>query len=107
MNKIAYTVLSMLVVTASAFGGFYWGARPLAKYLHISEFATGFDLFLLLSICVLCSIVGLIAGLFLYPLLLRPISSPEEYWVWAKVRKMVQVPGLSPLLRWWSQLLYG
>jgi hypothetical protein len=107
MSKLAYTVVSMLIVTASAFGGFYWGARPLAKNLHISEFATGFDLFLLIAICVFCSIIGLIAGLFLYLLILRPISSAAGYWSWAKANKTVQVPVLSQLLQRWTRLLYG
>jgi hypothetical protein len=50
LSKAAYTLISTLVVTASSYGAFYWGSRPILNYLGISEFATGLSLFALIVI---------------------------------------------------------
>jgi hypothetical protein len=108
VSKVAvYTIASALIVTVSAFCVLYWGMPPLVEYFHVPLYATGFDRLMVLGVCLFCVAVGTVAGLFLYPLLLRPVFSPSEYWAWLKPQRLVKVPGLSQLLEWWSKLLYG
>lgn len=107
MQKASFTILSSLIVTLSAFAGFFWGAQWLVRQLHISEFATGFERLIFLCIYVIGTIGGLIMGLFLYPLVLRQISTSEQYWAWVGGQTKAQVPLLSQLLHWWSKVLFG
>lgn len=108
MSRIGCGLTSGLVVVASAFSGFYWGAPYVLQYLGISESAHGSALFPLLLVCVACTLIGLLIGLFLYPLVLRPMLSPIEYWAWMDgERKIKYPPGINHVLEWWSVFVYG
>lgn len=95
------------MVTASAFAGFYWGAPPLLRYFNISESAQGVALLAFLCICIACTLGGLLVGLILYPLVLRPLVSPREYWAWVGNEHAVTIPGIGLVLERWSVFLYG
>jgi hypothetical protein len=107
MNRSAYAIVSSLIVTGSAFAGFYWLARPIGKALGISEFAHGLALIPVLAICIGTVVVGTVVGLFLFPLALRPFVSPTDFWGWIGTAKGVTIPILDPLLERWASLLYG
>lgn len=107
MNRIACRLTSISVVTASAFAGFYWGAPLLIRYLEIPENAQGAALLPFLLICIICTLIGLLVGLGLYPLILKPMLSSIEYWTWIGGERTLQIPFLSFVLERWSIFLYG
>jgi hypothetical protein len=107
MNRIACSLTSMLVVTASAFAGFYWGAPLLLRYFEISENAQGAALLPFLLICIICTLIGLLVGLALYPLILRPMLSSIEFWTWIGGERTLKIPLMSLILERWAVFLYG
>jgi hypothetical protein len=107
MNKAACTIVSTLVVTVSAFGGFYLLSRPLLRAFGISEYATGVSLLGLLVICTTSALVGTVIGFLLFPAVLRPFTSAEEFWGWIGSSRGIKLPGLDPVLERWAVLLYG
>lgn len=107
MNRTACALLSTVVVTVSAYAGFYFLSHPLLRAFGISEYAHGFALVGLLAICIASVVVGSIVGFFLFPLVLRPFTSAEEFWSWIGSARGVTVPFLDPLLERWAAVLYG
>jgi hypothetical protein len=109
VSRIGCGLTSGLVVVASAFSGFYWGAPYVLQYLGISESAHGSALFPLLLVCVACTLIGLLIGLFLYPLVLRPMLSPIEYWAWMDGERKIKYPrykscfGMVVGIRVWAE----
>ena len=107
MNRKVFGRLSSLVVTCSAFAGFYWCSRPLLRLFNVSEYAHGVDLAPFLAICIGSVAIGAIFGLFLFPLLLRPFLSAADFWGWIGAERSVTIPLLDPLLERWASALYG
>jgi hypothetical protein len=107
MNRTACGLVSSLIITCSAFAGFYWCSRPLLRMFGVSENANGIALIPFLLICVGSVLLGTVVGLFLFPLALRPFLSPEEFWGWIGAERGVTIPLLDPLLEGWAALLYG
>lgn len=107
MNRNACTLISAVIVTASAFAGFYWCSRPLLHYFGISEYAHGIALVALILICIFCVVIGMIVGLFLFPVALRPFLSSAEFWAWIGRERAVTIPLLDPVLERWAVFLYG
>jgi hypothetical protein len=107
MTKAACALVSTVVVTLSAFGGFYYLSRPLLRAFGISEYANGIALVGLLVICIGSVLVGTIVGFFLFPLVLRPFTSAEKFWGWIGSARGITLPYLDPLLERWAVLLYG
>jgi hypothetical protein len=107
MKKITCILLASVVVTVSAFAGFYFISRPLLRYFGVSEYANGAALVPFLMICIGCVVIGAIAGLFLFPVALRPFLSSSEFWLWIRAERKVTVPLLDPVLERWAVQLYG
>jgi hypothetical protein len=107
VNRIACSLTSMSVVTASAFAGFYWGAPTLLRYFEIPENVQGAALLPFLFICITCTLFGLLAGLMLYPLILKPMLSSIEYWTWIGGERTIKIPLVSLVLERWAVFLYG
>lgn len=107
MSKIGCSLVSGIVVVVSAYGALQWGAPSLLQYFWISESAQGAALFLLLFVCLACTLGGFVIGLFLYPLVLRPVLAPIEYWAWMDGEQKISIPGLSHILERWSVFVYG
>ena len=107
MNRKVCGLLSSLVVTCSAFAGFYWCSRPLLRLFNVSEYAHGFALIPFLAICIGSAAIGTIFGLFLFPLVLRPFLSASEFWGWIGAERSVTIPFLDPWLERWATVLYG
>jgi hypothetical protein len=107
MNRAACTLVSTVVVTVSAYGGFYFLSRPLSRAFGISEYAHGIALLGVLGICISSVVVGSVVGFFLFPAILRPFISAEDFWGWIGSSRGVTFPCLDPLLERWAALLYG
>ena len=107
MNKPVCGLVSSLVVTASAFAGFYWMSRPLLRFFGISEYAHGIAVVYLLLVCIGPVLIGTIVGLFLFPAVLRPFVSPADFWGWIGAERGVKIPLLDPLFEAWAAVLYG
>jgi hypothetical protein len=107
MKRIASLLLASIVVAVSTFAGFFYLSKPLLHYLGISEYAHGAALLPFLVICIGCAAIGMIAGLFLFPVALRPFLSSPEFWHWIRRERNVAIPLLDPLLERWAAQLYG
>src|SRR5271166_4702812 len=107
MKRTLCVLVSSLVVTVCAFGGFFFLAQRLGYFLGISEYASGLALIPLLLICVGTASIGAIVGCFLLPLVLRPFLPSDDFWAWIGAERGVAVPLLDPVLERWAALLYG
>ncbi|MBS0152477.1 MAG: hypothetical protein JSR31_16220 [Nitrospira sp.] len=101
------SLVSGVVVAVSAYSVLQWGALSLLQYFGISDAAQGAASFLLLFVFLVCALGGSVIGLFLYPLVLRAVLSPIEYWEWMDGEQKISVPGLSHILERWSVFVYG
>jgi hypothetical protein len=107
MNRNACALVSTVVVTASAYAGFYFLSRPLLHAFGISEYAHGVALLGLLAVCIASVVVGSVVGFFLFPAVLRPFTSAEDFWGWIGSSRSITLPYLDPLLERWAAVLYG
>jgi hypothetical protein len=107
MNKTLYVLASSLVVTGSAFAGFYFLAERIGHFFGLSDYAHGIALLPVLIICVGTALFGIVVGLFLFPLVLRPFVSSVDFWDWIGKERSVRIPLLDPVLERWATLLYG
>ena len=60
-----------------------------------------------LAIVLPSAVVGMVAGLFLYPLIVRPVVSGSDFWGWLGARAPVNLPVVRGLLLRWYEYLYG
>lgn len=107
MKRTACALVSTVIVTVSALAGFYFLSRPLLHAFGISEYAHGVALIGLLAICLASVAVGSIVGVFLFPVVLRPFTSAEDFWGWIGSSRGITLPYVDPLLERWAAVLYG
>jgi hypothetical protein len=107
VNRTLCVLVATLVVTASAFAGFYFCAQPLGHFFGLSDYASGIKLVPVLVICVGCVLMGTVVGVFLFPLVLRPFVSSSDFWSWIRAERGVRIPVLDPILERRAVLLYA
>jgi hypothetical protein len=107
MHRTACALVSSVVVAVSAYGGFHFLTPPLARAFGVSEYAHGIAVVGVLAICISGVLVGTVVGFFLFPAVLRPFTSAEDFWGWVGSSRGITLPYLDPLLERWATALYG
>ena len=106
MVRVFCIVVTQVVVLGCCVASIYLLGPVALKFLGISEYARGLDLFFLCLVGLGCVILGSLVGLFAFPLILWPVVSPTVFWHWAASARSVKIPLLSALHDLWCRFLY-
>ena len=107
MPRVLIVLIANIVVLGSCGASLYWVAPAILRLCGISEYASGFAAFELILICIGSVLFGAVAGLFLFPLALRPFLSGVAYWDWIRREPGWKIPVLDRLLDQWATVLFG
>ncbi len=99
LKQSIYVLVGQLVIAGCGFAGFYILSRPLLHLFGLSEYGVGVVKIALILIFVCSVAIGAIVGMFLFPVVLRPFVTSEEFWNFINAKEQRTTTGLEPLMK--------
>ena len=107
MARVLLNVVAPIVALMCFAASVHFIVRPSLALLGVSHYGRGLSVLLAAAMCLLSAVLGIVAALFLFPLVLRPVISGREFWGWLGGRAPINLPGVNWLLARWYRILYG
>jgi hypothetical protein len=85
----------------------YYVAVPCLSLFDLGQYVAVLRGLIAAAVLLAGVLLGLISGMALYPVLLRPVISGSDFWGWLGHRDPIKLPFVKDLLLRWYQFLYG
>lgn len=107
MARLVLNVIAPLTALVCCVASAYLIVPLALAHLDLSRHGPGLRGVLAAAVLLPTAVLGIVAGLFLYPLIVRPVVSDSAFWAWLPKRAPINLPLVSPLLLRWYEYLYG
>jgi hypothetical protein len=107
MARLLLNIVAPMIALACCAAAIYFIVPLALAFFDLSQFGPGLRGLIAAAICLPIVVLGLLGGLLLYPVILRPIISDSEFWGWLPARAPINLPVVSRWLMRWYVYLYG
>ena len=105
--RVLLNVVAPVVALVCCAASVYFILPTALALFALPQYAPGLRGLIVAAIGFATGLMGLVAALFLYPLVLRPLISGSEFWGWLGERAPINLPVVNRLLLRWYEYLYG